>query len=118
MNKKIKVHGLNSEEEYETAYSYCPQKGTVCIGYILGMMTLLFMSFAALAEVSYSPFGFGYKNHTTVDNKHKLIRNYDVTSAEVHDSQVFIEILAENTSRDVWADSAYQSEEHEIALDV
>ncbi len=59
---------------------------------------------------------FGYKNHAAVDNKHKLIRNYAVTSAEVHDSQVFIEILSENTSRDVWADSAYQSKDHEIAL--
>jgi len=61
---------------------------------------------------------FGYKNHAAVDNKHKLIRSYEVTSAEVHDSQVFIELLAENTSSDVWADSAYQSEDHEIALEV
>jgi len=60
---------------------------------------------------------FGYKNHAAVDNKHKLIRSYEVTSAEVHDSQVFIELLAENTSSDVWADSAYQSEDHEIALE-
>ena len=61
---------------------------------------------------------FGYKNHVAVDNAHKLIRNYEVTSAEVHDSQVFEEILAENTSKDVWADSAYRSEDHELALDV
>lgn len=60
---------------------------------------------------------FGYKNHASVDNKHKLIRNYEVTSAEVHDSQVFVEILAENTSKDVWADSAYRSEETELALE-
>lgn len=60
---------------------------------------------------------FGYKNHAAVDNKHKLIRTYEVTSAEVHDSQVFVEILAENTSSDVWADSAYQSEDNEIALE-
>ena len=39
-----------------------------------------------------------------------------MTSAEVHDSQVFIEIIAENTSLDVWADSAYQSENTEISL--
>ena len=61
---------------------------------------------------------FGYKDHTTVDNAHKLIREYEVTSAEVHDSNVFEEILADNTSRDVWADSAYRSEEHELALEV
>lgn len=60
---------------------------------------------------------FGYKNHVTVDNAHKLIRNYEVTSAEVHDSQVFEELLAENTSKDVWADSAYRSEEHELMLE-
>lgn len=59
---------------------------------------------------------FGYKNHATVDNAHKLIRNYEVTSAEIHDSQVFAEILADNSSQDVWADSAYRSEENEITL--
>jgi IS5 family transposase len=61
---------------------------------------------------------FGYKNHVAVDNKHKLIRGYEVTSAEVHDSQVFVEILGENTSQDVWADSAYRSKEAELMLDV
>jgi len=61
---------------------------------------------------------FGYKDHVSVDNAHKLIREYEVTSAEVHDSNVFEEILTENTSKDVWADSAYQSEEHELTLEV
>ena len=41
-----------------------------------------------------------------------------MTSAEVHDSNVFEEILSENTSKDVWADSAYSSEEHELTLEV
>lgn len=59
---------------------------------------------------------FGYKNHTAVDNKNKLIRNYEVTSAEVHDSKEFISILADNTSKAVWADSAYRSEEIELTL--
>jgi len=55
---------------------------------------------------------FGYKNHISVDAKHKLIRRFKVTSAEVHDSNVFDELLdAGNTSRDVWADSAYRSKE-------
>lgn len=61
---------------------------------------------------------YGYKNHIAVDNENKLIRSYEVTSAEVHDSQVFIEILADNSSQAVWADSAYQSEDHEMMLDV
>ena len=60
---------------------------------------------------------FGYKDHATVDNAHKLIREYEVTSAEVHDSNVFEEILTDNTSKDVWADSAYRSEDHELTLD-
>ena len=53
---------------------------------------------------------FGYKNHIAVDVKHKFIRAWKVTAANVHDSQVFEEILAQNTSRDVYADSAYLSE--------
>ncbi|MFT7524935.1 MAG: IS5 family transposase [Arenicella sp.] len=60
---------------------------------------------------------YGYKNHATIDNEHKLIREYVVTSAEVHDSNVFEEILSENTSKDVWADSAYRNEDHELRLD-
>ncbi len=35
----------------------------------------------------------------------------------MHDSQVFHELLSDNTSKDVWADSAYYSEESEITLD-
>ena len=55
---------------------------------------------------------YGYKNHISIDAAHKLIRDYEVTDAAVHDSRVFGELLDEtNTSRDVWADSAYRSEE-------
>lgn len=54
---------------------------------------------------------YGYKNHISVDAKHKLIRGYAVTDAAQHDSKVFEEILSENTSKDVWADSAYRSAE-------
>lgn len=54
---------------------------------------------------------FGYKNHISVDVQYKLIRSFEVTSAEVHDSRKFEELLRENTSRDVYADSAYRSEE-------
>ena len=47
-----------------------------------------------------------------MDVKHKLIRRFHVTSAEVHDSNVFDELLdSGNTSRDVWADSAYRSQD-------
>lgn len=55
---------------------------------------------------------FGYKNHIQVDAKNKLIREYAVTEASTHDSQVFEELLDEdNSSRDVWADSAYRSQQ-------
>ena len=55
---------------------------------------------------------FGYKNHIQVDAKNKLIREYAVTEASKHDSQVFEELLDEdNSSRDVWADSAYRSKD-------
>jgi len=55
---------------------------------------------------------YGYKNHISVDVKHKFVRNYAVTDASVHDSQVFDELLdPDNSSRDVWADSAYSSAE-------
>jgi IS5 family transposase len=60
---------------------------------------------------------YGYKNHIDIDVAHKLIRGYEVTPASVHDSQVFEALLDEdNSSRDVWADSAYRSEEKLQAL--
>jgi IS5 family transposase len=60
---------------------------------------------------------FGYKNHISVDVKYKMIRHFEVTSAEVHDSRVFEELLDDtNRSREVWADSAYRSEEQMARL--
>lgn len=53
---------------------------------------------------------FGYKNHLSVDRRHKLVRRYEVTDASVHDSQLFANLLDEaNTCSKVWADSAYRS---------
>jgi IS5 family transposase len=53
---------------------------------------------------------YGYKNHISIDAGHKLIRKYNVTDAASHDSNVFEDILDKNnSSRDVWADSAYRS---------
>ena len=60
---------------------------------------------------------YGYKNHVNVDRQHKLIRKYDVTPANVHDSQRLDDLLDEgNSSKDVWADSAYRSEAQEARL--
>lgn len=55
---------------------------------------------------------FGYKNHISVDVKYKLVRRYTVTPANTHDSNIFDILLdPDNTSRDIWADSAYRSQE-------
>lgn len=60
---------------------------------------------------------FGYKNHIDIDAKHKFIRNFEVTDASVHDSNVFEDILdRKNSGKDVWADSAYSSKEKRDAL--
>jgi len=60
---------------------------------------------------------YGYKNHISIDRKHKVIRKYAITSAEVHDSKPLDELLDEQNSRaDVWADSAYRSAEQEKRL--
>ena len=58
---------------------------------------------------------YGYKNHAKVDLKSKLIIKSVTTSANVHDSQVFRELIDEQ-DRAVLADSAYYSEEHEDLL--
>ena len=60
---------------------------------------------------------YGYKNHISIDRKHKLIRRWAETDASVHDSQKLDEVLDKaNTSNEVWADSAYRSAEIEAAL--
>jgi len=60
---------------------------------------------------------YGYKNHVNADAKRKLIRQYEVTDASVHDSQKFDELLNQaNTSAEVYADSAYRSVETEAKL--
>jgi Transposase and inactivated derivatives, IS5 family len=52
---------------------------------------------------------YGYKNHISVDVKHKMIRSYAMTDATLHDSKVFEQLLADNTSKDVRADSTCRS---------
>jgi len=49
---------------------------------------------------------YGYKDHVKADADSKLIAEYSVTSACVHDSQEFIALLDEN-DRTIYADSAY-----------
>lgn len=60
---------------------------------------------------------FGYKNHVNADAAHKLIRDYEVTDAAVHDSRALDKLLDKsNTCKDVFADSAYRSAEIEQKL--
>lgn len=55
---------------------------------------------------------YGYKNHIQIDVKNKFIRDYDITDAAVHDSNILEDILdSKNSSADVYADSAYRSKE-------
>jgi IS5 family transposase len=56
---------------------------------------------------------FGFKMHTSVDVKHKFIRKFTVTPANVHDSQEFMNVLSSNTNVDIYGDSAYRSQEDE-----
>jgi IS5 family transposase len=66
---------------------------------------------------------YGYKNHVNVDVKYKFVRNYEVTSAEVHDSQKLINLIEDYIKGNsllayslplpcaIWADSAYRSDD-------
>lgn len=49
---------------------------------------------------------YGYKNHVKVDSKSKLIDDFTVTDASVHDSQALDELLAEGDPI-TYVDSAY-----------
>ena len=58
---------------------------------------------------------YGYKNHAKVDTKSKIISDYAVTSAEVHDSQVLEKLLnkSEDKGQSFYADSAYTGEKQD-----
>ena len=51
---------------------------------------------------------YGYKNHAKVDADSKMILDYAVTDASVHNSNEFVEFFNE-TDRVAYADSAYTS---------
>lgn len=60
---------------------------------------------------------FGYKLSINVDKKYKFIRQLETDTASTHDSQHFEKVFdAGNTSRDVYADRGYPSEEREAWL--
>ena len=58
---------------------------------------------------------YGYKDHVKTDAKSKLITKYEVTSAEVHDSQVLETLLdAADVEKPLYADSAYADQDEII----
>ncbi len=60
---------------------------------------------------------FGYKLSINVDKKYKIIRRIETDTASMHDSQHFDNVFdTSNTSRDVYADRGYPSEEREAWL--
>ena len=59
---------------------------------------------------------YGYKNHVKADRTTKLIEDYEVTDASVHDSQV-VENLVEIGDGILHADSAYTGEAIETILE-
>jgi len=66
-------------------------------------------------DVSY----FGYKDHVLADEKHKLIRDWDVTDASVHDSVPLLDLVPKKPlkrNQRLFADSAYSGEEIEKQL--
>ena len=53
---------------------------------------------------------YGYKDHVKVDRDSKMIVDFTVTDASVHDSQEILELIDEK-DKEVYADSAYVGEE-------
>lgn len=55
---------------------------------------------------------YGYKNHVKVNRGTKLIEDYEVSNAAVHDSQLLKKLVdGRDRLRKLWADSAYWSTE-------
>lgn len=57
---------------------------------------------------------FGYKSHISIDRRFGFIRESEVTSAAAPDGRMLKQLLSdENTSMEVWADTAYRSQSNE-----
>jgi IS5 family transposase len=61
---------------------------------------------------------YGYKDHIMVDRKSKMITNYVVTDAAVHDSTALEPLIESGQARDqtLYADAAYRGKEMEEKL--
>lgn len=57
---------------------------------------------------------FGYKSHISIDRRFGFIRGMAVTSASTPDGRLLRQVVStDNTSSEVWADSAYRSRRNE-----
>ena len=54
---------------------------------------------------------YGYKDHVKVDNKSKIITDFTVTSANIHDVDEF-EGLIDINDKEAWLDAGYASADH------
>lgn len=60
---------------------------------------------------------YGYKDHDACDAQSKLLRDYEVSAAQVHDSQMLPELMTkDNRGESLFADSAYKSESEDARL--
>ena len=59
---------------------------------------------------------FGYKSHISIDRRYGFIRAGEVTSAAHADGRMLRHVIAENSSSEVWADTAYRSKANETWL--
>jgi transposase, IS5 family len=60
---------------------------------------------------------FGYKNHVSIDRRHRLIRRWTATNAAAHDGARLGELIdRENTASDLWGDTSYRSAKNEALL--
>lgn len=59
---------------------------------------------------------FGYKAHVSVDTEHNLIEKVVLTTASVHDSNVFEKLLPDDTHA-VYADKAYANRSRSVNLE-
>ena len=62
---------------------------------------------------------FGYKAHTSIDRRYRLIRCWEVTDASRHDGHWLRQGLLgpTNTGAGVWADAAYRWQQNETFLE-
>ena len=60
---------------------------------------------------------FGYKSHLSIDRRHGFVRRFCVASAAAHDGAQLANVLdPANTASNVWADTAYRSQNNETRL--